>query len=201
MQLGSIVLAGGRSARMGRQKESLPWGDGTLLLHIVTTLLECSWPCVVVSRVPEQELPPLHTESELLIDPEPGEGPLAAIAAGMRRLRGPCDAAFVASCDLPFLTTRAVGFLADRLGSHAGVVPIRDDRPQVLCAIWSLAQLPAIEAKLQSGERRAELLAELPDVVTVPEAEWRALDPDHPFAQDVDTPEDYEAARKAAGFA
>ena len=39
MILGSMVLAGGRSDRMGRSKPALPWGDGSLLLHTVQIVL------------------------------------------------------------------------------------------------------------------------------------------------------------------
>lgn len=194
MQLGSIILAGGRSERMGRPKEALPWGDSTLLLRLTSMLLDCSFPVVIVSGMPEAELPPLHTECDLIEDPEPRGGPLAAIAAGMRYLEPSCEAALVASCDLPFLSHDAVGFMTDKLGEHSGVVPMIDERPQVLCAVYALRELLSIENLLHDGERRASALAELPGIVKVSEAEMLALDPERPFARDIDTPEEYEAA-------
>ena len=76
MHLGSIVLAGGRSRRLGKPKVSLPWGESTLLYETVVTLLDCTFPVVVVARDERQELPPLHTECELAFDGDPGGGPL-----------------------------------------------------------------------------------------------------------------------------
>ena len=68
MILGSIILAGGRSRRMGRPKESLPFAGSTLLGHTVDVLLDCTFPVVVVARDQEQELPPIHLEADLVFD-------------------------------------------------------------------------------------------------------------------------------------
>src|SRR5688572_29654059 len=106
MLVGSIILAGGRSRRMGQPKESLPFGGTTLLGRTVETLLDRTWPVVVVAR-PEQQLPPLPLEARVVADDLPGQGPLQAIASGIRWLRGSNgglgerDAAFVTGCDAP----------------------------------------------------------------------------------------------------
>ena len=63
MLIGSVVLAGGASSRMGRPKESLPFQGGTLLGRTVDLLLAHTWPVVVVAGRPEQELPPLPLET------------------------------------------------------------------------------------------------------------------------------------------
>lgn len=201
MILGSMVLAGGRSDRMGRSKPALPWGDGSLLLHTVQTLIDCCHPVVVVARDDHQELPPLHTECELIYDARPGEGPLQAIDAGLAFLTGKCDAVFVAGCDLPFLDSVVIGKLFDLLGEHSAVMPTVDGEPQPLCAIYSMRERPRIHELVQSGQRRAQALAELPGVRKLGLDELRALDPTLRFFRDVDTPEEFEAARKAAGLA
>ena len=109
MLVGSLILAGGRSRRMGRPKEALPFADGTLLGNVAELLLDCTWPVLVVSRDADQELPPLPLEAALVHDDQPGSGPLAAIRTGMQQLRasgelGEQDAVFVTGCDAPFLT-------------------------------------------------------------------------------------------------
>ncbi len=200
MILGSMVLAGGRSDRMGRSKPALPWGDGSLLLHTVQTLLECTYPVVVVARDDHQELPPLHTECELIYDARPGEGPLQAIDAGMTFLAGKCDAVFVAGCDLPFLDTVVVGKFFDLLGESTALIPWIDGEPQPLCAIYSMSLRKAVHDLVQSGQRRAQALAELSGCKKLSTDALRAIDPQLRFFRDVDTPEEYEAARKAAGL-
>ncbi|MBI5851159.1 MAG: molybdenum cofactor guanylyltransferase [Planctomycetes bacterium] len=200
MILGSMVLAGGRSDRMGRSKPALPWGDGSLLLHTVQTLIECSHPVVVVARDDHQDLPPLHTECELIYDARPGEGPLQAIDAGLAFLERKCDAVFVAGCDLPFLDAVVIGRFFDLLGEQMGVVPTHDGEPQPLCAIYNLRVHSAVHELVQAGQRRAQALAELPGIKLLGPAELRAIDPALRFFRDVDTPDDYEAARKTAGL-
>ena len=57
MRLGALILAGGRSRRMGRPKESLPLGDTTMLGWQCRTLLACAAPVVVIGRGAGQQLP------------------------------------------------------------------------------------------------------------------------------------------------
>src|SRR5690606_11227211 len=162
------------------------------------TMLDCTWPCVVVAR-PGQELPPLHTECELVFDEHPGEGPLAAIATGMRAVAGHCDAVFVVGCDLPFVTAETVAALAEALGSGRGIVPEAGGVLHPLCAIYRTELLPEIERLVEGGERRAQALADLPGVARLPEDRLRAFDPELRFLRDVDTPESYDAARRDDG--
>ena len=69
---------------MGRPKESLPLGDTTMLGWQCRTLLACAAPVVVIGRGAGQQLPPLPADVDVVSDELPGEGPLAAIAAGFR---------------------------------------------------------------------------------------------------------------------
>ncbi len=200
MIVGSIILAGGPSERMGQPKAGLDWGGQSMLLRAITELLDCSHPVVVVSRSPENELPPLHTECDLVFDERPGEGPLAAIETGLRALDDRCDAALVTACDMPFLDDRAFAWLCDQLGDHSGVVPVVDGKPQPMAGIYHVREIPAIHALVNGGERRAQALAELAGVHLIPEEEVRAFDPEARFCRDCDTPEEYAALRKLAGL-
>lgn len=194
MQLGSIVLTGGESRRMGEPKECLAWGDSTLLLHTVVTLLDCTYPVVVTARDGHQALPPLHTDCELVYDSMPGEGPLVGIEAGMQFLAGQCDATLVVGCDMPFLTAASVSWLADQLGDASGVVPLIDQHPQPLAAIYRLDLLPQVKELLAAGERRARALVELPGIRTLSRDEVAQFDPELDFLRSIDTPEDYRKA-------
>src|SRR5260221_12030407 len=98
MLVGSLILAGGRSRRMGQPKEALPFRGNSLLGRTVEVLLECTWPVLVIGRGGDQQLPPFPIEARTATDDRPGAGPLAAIATGMRLLRGDLgahDAVFV----------------------------------------------------------------------------------------------------------
>src|SRR5688500_8482005 len=102
-----IVLAGGRSSRMGRPKAWLDW-HGTPLLRRVCGLVArgVSGPVVVV-RAPGQELPPLPAGMRAVEDAREGRGPLQGLLAGLEAVEGE-EVAFVASTDVPFLHPRFV---------------------------------------------------------------------------------------------
>src|ERR1700731_334019 len=81
-----IVLAGGRSSRMGTPKAALEWHGSTLLHRTVSIVARATSGPVVVVRAPGQELPPLPPDIEVITDPREGKGPLQGLAAGLGAL-------------------------------------------------------------------------------------------------------------------
>lgn len=199
MRIGAIILAGGRSERMGRPKESLPFHGDTLLGHTVATLRACAAPIVVVAREPSQTLPPLPDDVARIDDEQPGQGPLAGLAAGLRWLRGQRgladqDPAFVTACDQPFLTAAAVRWLHEQLGPHRLVMPRVGGFLQPLCAIYRLSVLPFAERLLATGKVTPRSLAAAENARVLDEDELRAFDPSLRFLHNVNTPDDYRRA-------
>ena len=82
-EVAGVVLAGGRSTRMGRPKANLEW-HGSTLLHRVTGIVgrAVEGPVVVV-RAPDQELPELPPGVRVVEDAAEGRGPLQGLAAGL----------------------------------------------------------------------------------------------------------------------
>ncbi len=204
MLVGSLILAGGRSRRMGRPKESLPFAGSTLLGHTSELLLDCTWPVVIVTRDAAQELPPLPLEVAFAHDAQPDRGPLAAIAAGMRHLRNnkdltDRDAVFVTGCDAPFLTANAIAWLSGQIGEHQAVVPRVDNVLQPLCAIYRLDCLPTIEDLLHGGIDTPRTIAEKTRTRILDEAALRTFDLELRFLRNLNTPEEYESARRSVG--
>ncbi|MCA8957989.1 MAG: molybdenum cofactor guanylyltransferase [Planctomycetes bacterium] len=199
MLLGSIVLAGGRSRRMGRAKESLPFRGSTLLGHTVDLLAACTYPVVVVARDPTQELPPLLLETELTFDPQVDQGPLVGIQAGLRFLGAQCDAAFVVGCDTPFLSATAVDWLAHQLGDYDAVMARIEGKLQPLGAIYRVSTLAAVDALITEGVRTPRTLAERVRTRILDESVIDAFDPTRAFLHSVDSPEEYQRAVEASG--
>jgi molybdopterin-guanine dinucleotide biosynthesis protein A len=204
MQLAAIILAGGRSRRMGRPKESLPFRGTTFLGHAVDLLLDCAWPVVVVAREPGQQLPPYNIESDTVADETPGSGPLGAIATGMEALLGsgnasPADAVFVTGCDHPYLTGESVSWLANQLGDAQLAIPRADGHLQALCAVYRLDTLPVIRQMLKEGIDTPRSLAERVRTNFVDEAKLRSFDPAMQFWKSVNTPEEFAALEKQGG--
>src|SRR5437879_8946661 len=81
-----VVLAGGKSSRMGRPKAWLPFHGQPMLARVLARLGPLFAECVVV-RAPDQELPPV--DARLVEDEAPGQGPVAGLAAGLAAITGP----------------------------------------------------------------------------------------------------------------
>lgn len=200
MIVGSIVLAGGDSQRMGYPKAWLPFGPVPVLNRIVTLLLRFTNPVVVVRSRASQVLPPLSPEIPIVEDAVPDRGPLEGIAAGMREIAPHCDVVFITSCDAPFLTGRYIEWLADQLGDAEIAVPFVGDTQQTLAALYRLSVLPKIEAMLQKGDLKpANLFAQVKMRKLDSEAVC-AADPDLRVLRTMNTPEEYRAALETAGL-
>ncbi len=100
---GAIILCGGRSSRMGRDKALLPFGpDETLLERAVRIVAQVvSSEHVICVAAADQGLPALPARVRILRDPESGQGPLAALAAGLTLFGDEFGALFVCGCDSP----------------------------------------------------------------------------------------------------
>src|SRR5579871_6029338 len=122
MRTGGVVLCGGRSSRMGRPKAWLPFGGEAMLARVVRLLGEAVAPVVVVAA-PGQDVPPLPPGVGVVRDPERHRGPLQGLAAGLEALRGRADAAYLSSCDVPFLRPAFVRRMIELLGDHQACVP------------------------------------------------------------------------------
>jgi molybdopterin-guanine dinucleotide biosynthesis protein A len=98
-----IVLAGGRSRRMGTAKALLDWHGRPLVVHAAQALmaaLGAGAPLVVV-HAPGQELPPLPAGADTVADRAEGRGPLEGLLAGLTALADRAEAAVVVATDQP----------------------------------------------------------------------------------------------------
>src|SRR3954454_12550894 len=116
-----IVLAGGRSSRMGSPKAALEWHGSTLLRRVAGIVARGVDGPVVVVRAPGQELPALPDGVELVDDAREGRGPLQGLAAGLAAVREAAPVAFVSSTDVPLLHPRFVRRVVGALDDGADV--------------------------------------------------------------------------------
>ena len=193
--LAGIVLAGGRSARMGEDKCALGLGGRTLLQRAADALGEVAGELVVAAAA-GREPPPPRTALPLrrATDAIAGGGPLAGVLAGLEACSAPV--AVVLACDLPFARPALLRLLAERARAGAPfVAPLHDGRPQPLCSAWRRDALPALRERLAAGERAAASMLGVPGAVLLPPDEWRAADPDAASFANVNTPADLARAR------
>ena len=124
-------------------------------------------------------------------DEPPGEGPLAAIAAGWEHLRaqGNPQPALVLAADLPLISSPLLRLLAGWPG-HSSVVPVVDGIAQPLCARWSIPDMESARERL-TQTRSVNFLASADDAVLVDESAWGNVADLTVFA-DVDYQRDFE---------
>jgi molybdenum cofactor guanylyltransferase len=195
-RVAGIVLVGGRSSRMGRDKATLVL-DGKTLLERTVAALDPVVDQVVLVRAREQALPLVSVRGSLVVveDPVDGQGPLVGMATGLAAVEAPV--ALVVGVDYPFLQPALLRLLAQRVVAGARwVLPIAHGRPQPLCSAFARDALEVLRAHVDAGDRAPMAVAADLGMVRLTEAEWSSVDPEGLSFLDVDTPEDFEAARR-----
>jgi molybdopterin-guanine dinucleotide biosynthesis protein A len=187
----AIVLAGGRSSRMGTSKALLPFGTQPLIARIVSLLRRMFHEVVVVASS-DQDLPAMPVT--LVRDDVAFQGPVGGIAYGLRAAHG--DVCFVTSCDAAFLNDRLIAHLVSLAPGYDAVVPQFGGRRQPLHAVYRRTVLPLLEAQLARGELRPAFLFERVETRIVEEDEIRRFDPEGWSFFNMNTPADYAEAVK-----
>jgi molybdopterin-guanine dinucleotide biosynthesis protein A len=178
---------------MGRPKSWLPVGDELMLPRVVRLLGEVVSPLVVVAA-PEQEVPPLSENVVIVRDEEKGRGPLQGLKAGLEALRGRADAAYLSSCDVPFLLPSFVRRLIELLGDQQICVPRVGSYHHPLAAVYRVEVLDAVTHLLSENRLRPFFLFENVPTREVGEDELHDVDPTFQSLRNLNTQEDYEAA-------
>ncbi len=195
---GAVVLAGGRSTRMGTSKALLPFGAETMLQRVVRILGTVVSPIVVVAAA-GQELPALPADVILTRDEREARGPVEGLRAGLKALPESSAAAYVTSCDVPLLVP---GFVTEMIelatGFDIAVMEI-DGFPHPLSAIYRRSILPHVEDLLAHDRLRPVFLYERVNTRRVLPAEITA-DPGLQTLRNLNTREDYERALADAGL-
>lgn len=179
-----LVLAGGRSRRMGRDKALLEVAGDTLIVRVGGVLEEICGRVLVASGEADR----YDVGWEQVADAPPGTGPLAGILAGLEAADSPLVA--VVAVDMPQADARVLRLLADRWMGEAAVVPLVDERIQPLHGVYATDAAPAFRRLVEAGKRSVvPALSELGARV-VGEEVWGEVDPEGRFARNVNRPED-----------
>ncbi|HEX9991010.1 MAG TPA: molybdenum cofactor guanylyltransferase [Chloroflexia bacterium] len=194
-QRGVIILAGGRSTRMGTNKALLRLSPGGL------TVIE-----QVVSRLGEAGLPPdllitntPHEYAFLVLpiapDDAPGAGPLGGILTALNH--SPYKRVLVVACDMPMLNPMLLRYMASLPGDYDALIPRWTDvsgrkRLETLHAIYSRGCIGPISERIKAGDLKVAALAEDIRVRYLEEGEMRRYDPGLQSFRNVNTPEDWE---------
>ncbi len=185
-----LVLAGGRSSRMGRDKGLLVHPDGrTLVTRSHDLLRDAGCNHVVISLRHDQEIPAGLDELQIVRDPEgASSGPMAGIVSGMRL--HPESDWLVLACDLPRLDLVTLSHLIASQQADEMFLAYRsefDGLPEPLCTLYSHGTLPIL-AQAQAEDFRC------PRKIMIRHG-CRLLEPVTPRAlENANTPVDWKSA-------
>jgi molybdopterin-guanine dinucleotide biosynthesis protein A len=178
---------------MGQPKAWLPFGQERMLPRVVRLLSEVVSPIVVVAA-PDQEVPLLPAGIDIVRDEEEGRGPLQGLQAGLSALRGRADAAYLSSCDVPFLRPGFVLRMIELLGENAICVPHVGDYHHPLAAVYRIEVAEVAARLLEEGRLRPFFLFDAVATRVVESTELVDVDPGHQSLRNLNTPDDYQAA-------
>lgn len=198
-----IINAGGQSRRMGRPKALLPVPPtNEPLLQLIYQRLQqlSSQRTVVIANDPTfRAQVKLPDEVLWLPDAYPNTGPLGGLATGLATY---ASWAICVACDLPLLNPALFAYFCtlaaetDTAGDELwdAIVPVVDDYPEPLHALYHRRCLPAITACLAKGERRATAFLPAVRVRYVHEPALRQFDPALHSFLNANTPEEWAQA-------
>lgn len=181
----AIILAGGRSRRMGRDKSLLALA-GQPMIQYIYRQLEPHFRQVLVSTAE----PDVHRwlGADIVPDAEPDRGPLMGLACALEASEH--DVNFVIACDMPDVDISLVQALLRRIDKHDGAVPTRGDgRHEPLFAVYRKSMLGPIRAALDKDRRKLHALLDRCDVAFVELAPGDTL-------RNLNTTEDYEQFKR-----
>jgi len=167
--LAGVVLAGGRSSRMGTSKAHLLWRGRPLVAHMVDTLLQAGCHDVYISGQIDGYVG--------IPDAEPGQGPAVAVATLLRRFAGRYERLLIVPVDMPLLTPATLAVLLGAEGSACfadlplpAVIKTSLDIPTPASLRGLLRAAGAGELVLAEAQRAEMINANTPE-------QWEALAP------------------------
>lgn len=189
-EISAIVLAGGRSARMGTDKAFLRLGGKALVEHVLERVACLSDDVMVVAR----DLDAFEGLPARLVEDVPGPpGALTGLYSGLRCAAH--DLALAVACDMPFLNLKVLRYMTLLAPGHDVVIPRIDGYLEPLHAYYRRTCLGPMEELMRQG--RQKIVAFFPQVrVRVVEGkDLELLDPERRSFVNVNTPADWEAVQ------
>jgi len=192
----AAVLAGGRSRRMGLDKALLRIGGRTLVARVAEAVgAVCAHVLVVTNRPDALADAGLPADVSVVGDEVPHLGPLGGLVAALTHAQDPWILAVAA--DMPWIQPEVIRLLWERRADADAVVPVGDNGPEPLLALYSRRCLPTAQRLLDEGHRRPADLLDAVQIVEVPLDDLRAADPDLRSFENVNTPEELAEAQHA----
>jgi molybdopterin-guanine dinucleotide biosynthesis protein A len=208
MSLFGFVQAGGGSTRFGADKALVQFEGKTLLARTVELVTSVCGEVKIVAPLGKYG----DGSVPILTDQWPGQGPLGGILTALKHLnerletpartlaedRGIGSYALILSCDMPFLTREWLAYLCDRAVKSTAqvIVPQSENGLEPLCACWRTDAASTVQTAFDAGVRKVTEAMKRLRMEVLDESAWKRFDTDGRLFWNMNTPADYEEARR-----
>ncbi len=197
LDIGCIVLAGGKGVRLGRDKTRETVGDRSLLQRVVTSISFLNSEIIIVigDKQPLQQSIS-YPRLKIATDIYPGKGSLGGIYTGLVASNSFHN--LVVACDMPFLNRALLEYMIELAVDYDVVVPRTGDSVEPLHAVYSQNCMAHMENLLKRGGLK--IIEFYPEVKVryIEVEEIDRFDPEHLSFFNINVEADLEIARELA---
>ncbi|NJS10410.1 MAG: molybdenum cofactor guanylyltransferase [Microcoleus sp. CSU_2_2] len=191
-----IVLAGGKSSRMGKDKALLEFEGRSLLQRSCEVAASLTSEVYVLTAWPDRYRSILTTECQFLLEYSPETGPLVALTQGLTEIVA--EWILLLACDLPLLEADIIQNWVDRLTevplSTLAVVPYQNSRWEPLCGFYRSQSLSSLQRFIESGGRSFQVWLNQIGATPLPVSIREAV-----MLSNCNTPEEFEHLKGKMG--
>lgn len=192
MKLSAIVLAGGQSKRMGTNKAFVEFQGITLIEKVIDSLKKIpSIDEIIIAA--NKDFPQKIENVSYVYDEISHLGPLSGILAGLKHSSH--EYSFVVACDMPFVESKFISEIIQKINNHDVVVTVSDKGLEPLFGIYSKNCIDAIEKALSEDKRKIIDFYPYVNVLTVPAEELGKEGADN-FLTNINTKEELQKAQQ-----
>jgi molybdopterin-guanine dinucleotide biosynthesis protein A len=151
----ALVLAGGQSSRMGRDKALILWHGQPMLQRVCQVAADCCQLVYIFTSRPDRYQDQISGDYQWLMESNPGNGPLMALSQALDQID--TEWILLLACDLPELDRGILQQWSEQLSDLSpdilAVVPQSGDRWEPMCGFYRKTVQPTLEAFIQEGGR------------------------------------------------
>jgi len=188
-----VIIAGGKSRRLGVDKRFLEIGGRPCIQRVIDAFQGLFKEVLIVADAPE---PFMSLGAKVVVDLIPGRATLGGLYTGLHFATH--DRVFAAASDMPWLSPAAIRVVLDQALSGDIVIPDLAGKLQPMHAAYAKTCLPVLRSLVEAGRLKVQDLCMSPElrVHRIPEAAFRDVDPELRSFFNINTPEDLDKAKK-----
>ncbi len=187
-----VILAGGASRRMGKNKSFLKIGERLLIERVYAIMAVLFRDIIMVTNTPElYEFISCRTVADIY----PGAGPIAGLHAGLRA--SGTDRIFAAACDMPFLNAALIRFLCQNSEEYDAIVPLScSGFCEPLHALYAKSALNAMQQAIELGDKSIMNLLDRLKTKQIANDTFQSIHGAEESFRNLNTPEEFSEVTK-----